>query len=90
MNDTEGQAINGKYLYYGFVAGSVQVLQNQDEQNRINVFPVNDKDTGSNLASTICSVIDIAGFLGINPLISMNEAGKSHFFGNTCYRDACR
>lgn len=52
------QAINGKFLYYGFIAGSLQVLQNQMELNKINVFPVRDKDTGSNLASTIRSVID--------------------------------
>jgi DegV family protein with EDD domain len=51
-------AINGKFLYYAFIAGGDQILQNQIEINRINVFPVNDKDTGSNLASTIRSVID--------------------------------
>ena len=50
--------INGKFLYYSFVAGSRQVLQNQRELNEINVFPVRDKDTGTNLASTIRSVID--------------------------------
>ncbi len=50
--------INGKFLYYAFIAGGNQILQNQIEINRINVFPVNDKDTGTNLASTIRSVID--------------------------------
>ena len=54
----EVRSINGKYLYYGFVSGSVKILQNQLELNRINVYPVNDKDTGSNLASTIREVID--------------------------------
>lgn len=58
MNTDAGHVINGKFLYYGFVAGSKQVLQNQEELNRINVFPVRDKDTGSNLASTIRAVID--------------------------------
>ncbi|MRT92700.1 DAK2 domain-containing protein [Ancylomarina sp. 16SWW S1-10-2] len=58
MNALSEQAINGKILYYGFIAGSLQVLQNQVELNRINVFPVRDKDTGSNLASTIRAVID--------------------------------
>lgn len=56
--DTSTQAINGKFLYYGFIAGSQQILKNQAELNRINVFPVRDKDTGSNLASTIRAVID--------------------------------
>ena len=50
--------INGKFLYYAFIAGGNQILHHQIEINRINVFPVNDKDTGTNLASTIRSVID--------------------------------
>lgn len=52
------QLFNGKLLYYAFAAGSQQVLINQEELNRINVFPVQDKDTGTNLASTIRAVID--------------------------------
>lgn len=58
MNTVEIQRINGKFLYYAFIAGGNQILRNQLEINRINVFPVNDKDTGTNLASTIRSVID--------------------------------
>lgn len=50
--------INGKFLYYAFVAGGNQILQHQVEINRINVFPVADKDAGTNLASTIRAVID--------------------------------
>lgn len=58
MNILQNQEINGKYLYYAFIAGSQQLLSHQEEINSINVFPVKDKDTGSNLASTIRSVID--------------------------------
>jgi uncharacterized protein len=58
MDKMEAPHINGKFLYYAFIAGGNQILQNQIELNRINVFPVNDKDTGSNLGSTIRSVID--------------------------------
>jgi DegV family protein with EDD domain len=58
MDARTSQAINGKFLYYGFIAGSLQILQNQEELNLINVFPVRDKDTGTNLASTIRAVID--------------------------------
>jgi len=58
MYKIEGPVINGKFLYYAFIAGGNQILQNQVEINRINIFPVNDKDTGTNLASTIRSVID--------------------------------
>ncbi len=58
MYKIEAPHINGKFLYYAFIAGGNQILQHQVEINRINVFPVNDKDTGTNLASTIRSVID--------------------------------
>jgi len=58
MDKIEVPHINGKFLYYAFIAGGNQILQQQLELNRINVFPVNDKDTGTNLASTIRSVID--------------------------------
>ncbi len=58
MYKTEEPHINGKYLYYAFIAGGNAILQHQTEINRINVFPVNDKDTGTNLASTIRAVID--------------------------------
>ena len=50
--------IDGRFLYYAFLAGGKKILQNQAEINRINVFPVNDKDTGTNLASTVRSVLD--------------------------------
>ncbi|MEI7828363.1 MAG: DegV family protein [Prolixibacteraceae bacterium] len=50
--------IDGRYLYYTFLAGAHKVLQNQSEINSINVFPVNDKDTGTNLASTVRSIMD--------------------------------
>ncbi len=58
MHKTEAPHINGKFLYYAFIAGGNRILQHQVEINKINVFPVNDKDTGTNLASTIRSVID--------------------------------
>ncbi len=50
--------INGKFLYYAFVSGANQILEHQSEINEINVFPVKDKDTGTNIASTVRSVID--------------------------------
>jgi len=58
MYNTGAPHINGKFLYYAFIAGGKEILQNQTEINRINVFPVNDNDTGTNLASTVRSVID--------------------------------
>src|SRR5512136_1710989 len=50
--------LDGRNLYYAFIAGARKVIENQIELNKINVFPVKDGDTGSNLAATIRSVID--------------------------------
>ncbi len=58
MNEKSVLEIDGRYLFYAFQAGGKKILQNQSEINKINIFPVNDKDTGTNLASTIRSVLD--------------------------------
>ena len=50
--------MDGRNLYYTFIAGARKIIANQVELNKINVFPVNDGDTGTNLASTIRSVIE--------------------------------
>jgi DegV family protein with EDD domain len=50
--------LDGRNLYYAFIAGARKVIENQVELNRINVFPVNDGDTGTNLAATIRSVME--------------------------------
>jgi DegV family protein with EDD domain len=50
--------MDGRRLYYTFIAGARKVIEHQIELNKINVFPVNDGDTGTNLASTIRAVID--------------------------------
>lgn len=50
--------MDGRNLYYTFIAGAKRVIEHQTELNKINVFPINDGDTGSNLAATIRSVIE--------------------------------
>lgn len=50
--------IDGKNFYRAFLAGSSKILENQQFMNKINVFPVPDGDTGSNLASTMRHIID--------------------------------
>lgn len=50
--------LDGRSLYYTFIAGARKVIAHQIELNKINVFPVNDGDTGTNLASTIRAVIE--------------------------------
>ena len=52
------ERLNGKGYYYAFLAGTKKILENQKELNRINVFPVPDADTGSNLASTLRAVVE--------------------------------
>jgi len=55
---TSRDHLNGKAFYYAFLAGTKKILENQKELNRINVFPVPDADTGTNLASTLRSVVE--------------------------------
>ncbi|PIE97328.1 MAG: fatty acid-binding protein DegV, partial [Treponema sp.] len=68
----EKHRINGKFLYYAFVSGANQILEHQSQINEINVFPVRDKDTGTNLASTVRSVID-----NIKPYKSYKKTANS-------------
>ncbi|MCD6205693.1 MAG: DegV family EDD domain-containing protein [Candidatus Marinimicrobia bacterium] len=50
--------IDGKRFNRGIKAGAKKVVDNQDYLNDINVFPVPDADTGTNMASTMKSVVD--------------------------------
>jgi DegV family protein with EDD domain len=52
------QEIDGKQLYYSFLAGAQRIFEHQRLLNKINVFPVADADTGTNLASTMRSIMD--------------------------------
>jgi len=52
--------INGKQLYNSFISGAHKIFEYQNLLNKINVFPVADADTGTNLASTMRSIIDIS------------------------------
>ena len=48
--------INGFQLYQAFLAGYFEMKKNREKMNRINVFPVRDGDTGSNMVSTMKNV----------------------------------
>jgi len=50
--------LDWKQLYYSFLAGAHRIFDQQKILNKINVFPVADADTGTNLASTMRSIID--------------------------------
>ena len=64
--------INGRRLYYAFLAGTSEVKQQRKHLNQINVFPVADGDTGSNLVSTLTHILD-----SVTPDFAMNETIKS-------------
>lgn len=60
--------LNGTRLYNAFIAGGHAVIRDQDHLNRINVFPVPDADTGTNLASTLRSITE-----SVAPVRSLRE-----------------
>lgn len=52
--------LDGNRLYYAVLAGGQAVIRDQAYLNKINVFPVPDSDTGTNLASTMRSIAEKA------------------------------
>ncbi len=52
----ESYLLTGAKLKSAILAGAHQVISKQDHLNKINVFPVPDGDTGSNMAATFKSV----------------------------------
>ncbi len=50
--------LDGNRLYYAFLVGGNAVIEDQNYLNKINVFPVPDADTGTNLASTMRSIAE--------------------------------
>ncbi|MDD5062452.1 MAG: dihydroxyacetone kinase, partial [Candidatus Marinimicrobia bacterium] len=49
--------IDGKRFLRGIRAGARKVVDQQDHLNKINVFPVPDADTGTNMAATMKTVV---------------------------------
>ncbi len=64
--------INGNRIYYAFMAGAREVTQQRIHLNKINVFPVADGDTGSNLVSTLNHILQ-----SVTPSVSINETLQS-------------
>ncbi len=50
--------LDSQRLYNAFFTGGIAVISNQDYLNKINVFPIADADTGTNMASTMRSIIE--------------------------------
>ena len=77
--------INARRMYYAFLAGGNAVIKDKDYLNRINVFPVPDADTGTNLASTMRSIAETAVVSNSLPLTlrSIADAALSGARGNS-------
>ena len=54
------QFLDSEKLYYSFLSGAQEVIKNKRILNEINVFPVSDGDTGSNLAHTMNAILSDA------------------------------
>ena len=50
--------LDGARFHRALVAGANNLLSRQEYLNKINVFPVPDGDTGTNMAFTLTSILD--------------------------------
>jgi DegV family protein with EDD domain len=50
--------LDGYRLYYAVLVGGNSVIEDQNYLNKINVFPIPDADTGTNMASTMRSIAE--------------------------------
>ncbi len=50
---SQNMSVNAKSLQYGFLAGAKRIEEKKDYINELNVFPVPDGDTGTNMTLTI-------------------------------------
>jgi DAK2 domain fusion protein YloV len=77
--------LDGEKLYYSFFWGRKAVFRRQKHLNKINVFPVADGDTGTNLALTMHSIIEGSSHKGTIESVSrgMADAALSGSHGNS-------
>ncbi len=82
---TKIRYLNGSRLFHAFVAGGNAVIRDHSYLNKINVFPVPDADTGTNLASTMRAISQGArAHLSIRETLrSMSNAALSGAQGNS-------
>lgn len=60
LNVSNLKEIDGNHLFKSFLSGASKIFETQHHLNKINVFPVADADTGTNMASTMRAIIEIA------------------------------
>ena len=61
MSDSVSMHLDGNKLASALVSGIHRVIDEQDFLNRINVFPVADADTGTNLSLSLGSALPLLG-----------------------------
>jgi uncharacterized protein len=66
--------LDGFRLKHSIIASAARVGQKQEELNEINVFPVADGDTGTNMAETMQSIADSAHDLEHDSFAEMSSA----------------
>ncbi len=79
------KTLNGHQLFDAFYSGACTVIGQQDHLNAINVFPVPDGDTGTNLAVTLSHIVETAAVsesIG-DTLASMSDAALTGARGNS-------
>jgi DegV family protein with EDD domain len=50
--------LDGHRYHYAVVAGCKEIVKHEKELNRLNVFPIPDRDTGSNLKKTLIPIVN--------------------------------
>jgi len=77
--------LDGKRMYYAFLSGAKEVINNRKELNKNNLFPVADGDTGSNLTRTLTVVKEeLVKDTSLNvTLNSMGDAALKGAIGNS-------
>jgi DegV family protein with EDD domain len=59
VTSNDGQHIDGDVLASGLISGIHRVIGQQEYLNRINVFPVADSDTGTNLSLSLSAALGV-------------------------------
>ncbi len=77
--------LDGSRLYYAFLSGAEEVINNREELNNINVFPVADGDTGTNMSRTLKMILQkINADYSLKSLVNvMSEQALMGAIGNS-------
>ncbi|MDO9628518.1 MAG: DegV family protein [Acholeplasmataceae bacterium] len=77
--------LTNELIYKSFIIGAKNVIQEKNSLNAINVFPVPDGDTGSNLASMMTSILErsVLGKNSEETILSIADAAIVGARGNS-------